>query len=124
MVDQVRRATAKADGSDFEIGAAVDRPGTHRAKPPGGTDTIADHSQGLEVKIGKEDGVISLSGFAADRTDFVDLVGGVGGFKTARAVALQSDSNGGTRLSLGASGQIDFVSVPVGTLKAGSFQIG
>jgi hypothetical protein len=57
MADQVRRATAKADGSDFEIGAAVDRPGTHRAKPPGGTDTIADHSQGLEVKIGKEDGV-------------------------------------------------------------------
>ena len=38
MVDQVRRATAKADDSDFEIGAAVDRPGTHRAKPPGGAD--------------------------------------------------------------------------------------
>ena len=62
---------------------------------------------------------ISPSGFAADRTGFVDLVGGAG-FKTARAVvtALQSDGNGGTRLSLGASGQIDFVGVPVGTLKA------
>ena len=120
MVDQVRRATAKADDSDFEIGAAVDRPGTHRAKPPGGTDTIADHSLGLEVKIGKEDGVISPSGFAADRTGSVDLVGGAGGFKTARAVvtALQSDGNGRTLLPLGVSGQIDFVGVPVGTLKA------
>ena len=44
----------------------------------------------------------------------------IGGFKTARAVvaALQSDGNGRTLLSLGASGPIDFVGVPVGPLKA------
>jgi Ca2+-binding RTX toxin-like protein len=93
----------------------------------GGTDTIADHTKGLEVKIGKEGGVIDLSGFAADlTTGFIDLVGGVGGFKTAKAAvaALQSDGNGGTLLSLGASGQIDFVGVPVGALKVANFHIG
>ena len=58
--------------SDFKIGAAVDQEliEPNRLEAP----TIADHSQGLEVKIGKEGGVISPSGFAADRTGFVDLV--------------------------------------------------
>ena len=79
----------------------------------GDTDTITDHSQGLEVKVGKDDGVISQWISRSHR-----FVGGVGGFKTARAVvaAFQSDGTGRTLLLLGASGQIDFVGVPVGTL--------
>ena len=91
-----------------------------------GTDAIADHTQGLEVKVGKEGGVIDLTGFGADKTGFIDLVGGIGGFKTPKAVvaALQSDGHGGTLLSFGAAGHIDFVGVAVGTLKAASFQIG
>ena len=67
----------------------------------GGTDTITDDSKGLEVKIGTQGGNITLSNFLADKTGFVDLVGGVGGYKTAKAVvaALQSDGHGGTMLS-------------------------
>ncbi len=78
------------------------------------------------MKVGAPGGVISLTGFGADKTGFVDLVGGIGGFKTANAVvaALKSDGHGGTLLSFGAAGQIDFVGVAVGALKAASFQIG
>ena len=92
----------------------------------GGTDTITDDSQGLLLKIGIEGGSISLSNFIADRSGRIDLTGGVGGFKNVHAVlaALHSDGNGGTLLSLGASGQIDFMGVAQGTLTASRFQVG
>jgi hypothetical protein len=92
----------------------------------GGTDTITDNSKGLEVKIGSQGGVVTLSNFPADKHGVVDLVGGVGGYHTAKAVvaALQSDGNGGTMLSLGASGHIDFVNTAMASLTASHFAIG
>ena len=91
----------------------------------GGTDTITDDSKGLEVKIGSQGGVITLNNFLADKTGFVDLVG-VGGFKTAKAVvaALQSDGHGGTQLSLGTAGHIDFANTAMASLTAPHFAIG
>ena len=91
----------------------------------GGTDTITDDLKGLEVKIGSQGGVITLNNFLADKTGFVDLVG-VGGFKTAKAVvaALQSDGHGGTQLSLGTAGHIDFANTAMASLTAPHFAIG
>jgi hypothetical protein len=92
----------------------------------GGTDTITDNSKGLEVKIGSQGGGVTLNNFLADKHGVVDLVGGVGGYKTAKAIvaALQSDGNGGTILSLGASGHIDFANTAVASLTASHFAIG
>ena len=91
----------------------------------GGTDTITDNSKGLEVKIGSQGGVVTLNNLLADKTGFVDLVG-VGGYKNAKAVvaALQSDGQGGTVLSLGAAGNIDFVNTAMASLTASRFAIG
>jgi hypothetical protein len=92
----------------------------------GGTDTITDNSKGLEVKIGSQGGVVTLNNFLADKHGVVDLTGGVGGYKTAKAIfaALKSDGNGGTMLSLGTSGHIDFAGAAVGSLTASQFHIG
>jgi hypothetical protein len=92
----------------------------------GGTDTITDNSKGLEVKIGSQGGVVTLNNFLADKHGVVDLVGAVGGYHTAKAVvaALQSDGSGGTMLSLGASGHIDFANTAMASLTASHFAIG
>ena len=92
----------------------------------GGTDIITDNSKGLEVKIGSQGGVITLNNFLADKTGFVDLVGGIGGYKTAKAViaAIQSDGHGGTMLSLGTAGHIDFANTAMASLTASHFAIG
>ena len=91
-----------------------------------GADTITDNSKGLEVKIGSQGGVVTLSNFPADKHGVVDLVGGVGGYHTAKAVvaALQSDGQGGTMLSLGASGHLDFANTAMASLTASHFAIG
>ena len=92
----------------------------------GGTDTITDNSDGLAVKIGPEGGSVTLDNFLADPDGLVRLLGGVGGYKTAKAVvaALQTDGHNGTMLSLGASGQIDFAGMALGSLHASQFRIG
>jgi hypothetical protein len=92
----------------------------------GGTDTITDNSKGLEVKIGSQGGVVTLDNFLADKQGVVDLVGGVGGYHTAKAfvAALQSDGQGGTMLSLGASGHLDFANTAMASLTASHFAIG
>ena len=53
-------------------------------------------------------------------------MGGVGGYKTAKAVvaALQSDGHGGTQLSLGTAGHIDFANTAMASLTAPHFAIG
>ena len=92
----------------------------------GGTDTITDDSNGLTVKIGPEGGNVALDNFLADPNGLVRLLGGVGGYLTGKAVvaALHSDGHGGAALSLGASGQIDFAGVALGSLHASQFHIG
>jgi hypothetical protein len=92
----------------------------------GGTDNITDNSQDFSLKIGPEGDVVNLSNFLSDRHGVIDLTGGVGGYSRVSSVlsALQSDGHGGVLLSLGASGHIDFVGVPLGALTATRFSIG
>jgi hypothetical protein len=92
----------------------------------GGTDTITDNSNGLTVKIGPEGGAVTLNNFLADHNGLVKLVSGVGGYLTGKAAfaALQTDGNGGSMLSLGASGHIDFAGAALGSLTASQFHIG
>jgi hypothetical protein len=92
----------------------------------GGSDTVTDNSQGMLLKVGSEGGSINIANFLADQMGRIDLTGGVGGFRNVHAIltALQGDGHGGTALSLGASGSIDFVGVAPGTLTASRFQIG
>jgi hypothetical protein len=92
----------------------------------GGPDDITDHGSSLKVQISKAGGVVNLHDFLTDKHSVVDLLGGVGGYKTVRSIvtALQSDGNGGTLLSLGSAGHIDFVAAPITKLTATHFQIG
>ncbi len=59
--------------------------------------TVNDFSTGLDLKIGPTAGVDVLAHFASDPSGVVDLIGGLGGFKTTAAVltALKSDGHGG-----------------------------
>jgi hypothetical protein len=67
-----------------------------------------------------------LSSFASDATGVVDLRGGIGGFTTVQQVkgALTSDGHGGTLLSFGTAGSLDFVNMAATHLAANHFAIG
>jgi hypothetical protein len=91
-----------------------------------GNATVNDFSTGLDLKIGPTAGVDVLSHFASDPGGVVDLIGGIGGFKSAAAVlsALKSDGHGGTLLSFGSGSSLDFTGVASSQLHASNFQIG
>jgi hypothetical protein len=64
--------------------------------------------------------------FAADAKGVVDLLYGVGGFATAAQAqaSLVTDGHGGSLLSLGGSGSIDFANVATNLIAASHFKIG
>ena len=90
--------------------------------------TISDASSGLTVYVlnaGKD----VFSGFGADPSAVVDLLGGIGGYASAAAVLAAltpygSGSNGGLQLSLGSGQYIDFAGLAPGALHASNFVIG
>ncbi|HET7883231.1 MAG TPA: hypothetical protein VFL55_20260 [Acetobacteraceae bacterium] len=86
---------------------------------------IDDQSIGLTVSIGPTVQHAVISRFAVDR-DVIDLTGGVGGFTDTTSVlsALQSDGHGGTRLSFGNGGVLDFAGVSPEQLHAANFRFG
>jgi hypothetical protein len=90
-------------------------------------DFLTDRSAGgtyIDVKANV--GTLKIADLAADATGVIDLLNGVGGYKSpAQAfAALTSDGAGGAKLSLGASGAIDFLSEPPSSLSAAHFKIG
>ena len=92
-----------------------------------GTGTsIDDLSQGMTLVLSGSPGALSLSDFASDATGVVDLRGGIGGFTTPQDVvaALTSDGHGGTLLSFGTAGSLDFVNTAATQLTANHFAIG
>jgi hypothetical protein len=91
-----------------------------------GSATVNDFSTGLDLKIGPTAGADVLSRFASDPSSIVDLTGGIGGFKTTASVvsALTGDGHGGTLLSLGNGGSLDFAGVTLSQIHAANFQIG
>ncbi len=91
-----------------------------------GDATINDFSAGLHLTIGPGAGVDVLSHFASDPSGVVDLAGGVGGFVSAAAAvsALTSDGHGGSLLSFGSGGSLDFTGVAASRLHAWNFKVG
>jgi hypothetical protein len=77
--------------------------------------------------VGSSTETLSLTGFGtADTTGVIDLLNGAGAYKSAAAVlgALHTDGHGGTSLSLGSGGSIDFVNTTASQLHAWNFAIG
>jgi hypothetical protein len=67
-----------------------------------------------------------ISGFTADGGGLINLLNGAGGDGSVTQImnALHSDGNGGTLLSLDASGSIDFAGVAPSQLHASNFKVG
>jgi hypothetical protein len=92
----------------------------------GTNSSINDLSQGMTLVLSGSPGNVNLSDFADDHTGVIDLRGGIGGFATPEQVvsALTSDGHGGTLLSFGSAGSLDFVNTPAADLTASHFAIG
>jgi hypothetical protein len=87
---------------------------------------VADLGSANNIAVTGNVGALTITGFGSDARGVVSLGAGVGGFANVAAVvsALTSDGNGGTLLSLGADGSIDFVGVAASSLGASHFAIG
>lgn len=79
---------------------------------------------GTTVMVGPNVGAMTIDGFSS--TSIIDLVGGVGGMTSFAQIAanLASDGAGGSKLTLGANGSIDFVGVAASSLTAANFKFG
>jgi uncharacterized repeat protein (TIGR03803 family) len=91
------------------------------------TASIADNGQTFHLNVGSSTQTDTITGFgSSDVHALLELLHGAGGYGSAAAVvsALHSDSHGGTLLSLGASGSIDFLGTAPSQLHASNFQIG
>jgi hypothetical protein len=87
-------------------------------------DAITDSGSSTTFKINSNVGNLAISGF--DTTGIIDLLNGAGGYTTASQAfaALTSDGAGGSKLSLGTDGSIDFAHVAPSSLHASNFKIG
>ena len=87
-------------------------------------DVISDGGWASTFDVGGAVGATTLKNFGADPNGIIDLLNGVGGYATAQAAfaALTSDGAGGSMLSLGSNGAIDFAGAT--GLSAANFKIG
>jgi hypothetical protein len=92
----------------------------------GVSNMLTDNAQGTTVEIGSNVGSLQIANFGADSGGVIDLLNGVGGYSSAAAAvaALNSDGSGGSLLTLGSFGTIDFVGVAPSALHSGNFKIG
>jgi hypothetical protein len=92
----------------------------------GSSASVTDLSTGIDVKIGPTAGADILSHFGSDPSGVVELLGGIGHFTSTAGVlsALKSDGHGGTLLSFGSQGSLDFAGVAPSQLHASNFEIG
>jgi hypothetical protein len=99
--------------------------GTSDVVYAGLNDAISDGGSSSLFKIASNVGKLSISGFGADPTGVIDLLNGVGGYKTANAAfaALTSDGSGGAKLSLGSDGSIDIAGVAPSSLHVTNFKV-
>ena len=88
--------------------------------------TILDLGQELRLDVGSSDQEDVVTGFAQDRSAVVNLLNGAGGFVSTGEVldSLRDDQSGGTTLSLGQLGSIDFVGIGRDQFQASNFKIG
>ena len=122
------QAQVWGNGDTFALnaGASVDLlQGQSDAIVTGLNNHVVDNGTGTLVKIAQAAGTLTVGGFANDATGVIALLNGVGGYKTVAAVvaALHCDGNGGSLLSLGASGTLDILGVAPGALSAARFRL-
>lgn len=92
-----------------------------------GDSIVIDASTGTHINIGSAAGTDFLGDFAQDlATGVIDLIGGIGGFKTIAAAlaALTPDGAGGSLLSFGPGSSLDIENVVPSALTAANFKIG
>ena len=117
-------------GSGFTVyggsGAGFTIVGTGDVVYAGLNDAITDSGSSTKFKINSNVGNLVISGFGTDPTGIIDLLNGAGGYTKASQAfaALTSDGHGGSKLSLGTDGSIDFVNVAPSSLHASNFKIG
>ena len=90
----------------------------------GQNDVISDGGSGTTFQASGNVGATTIKNFSADPGGIVELLNGVGGYATAQDAYshLTSDGDGGSMLSLGANGSIDFAGDT--SLSAANFKIG
>ncbi|MGD0634250.1 MAG: hypothetical protein ABSA13_08235 [Beijerinckiaceae bacterium] len=89
--------------------------------------SIMDLGNALRINIGSGTQTDTISGLGStDTSGVVDLKNGVGGYTSVTAIvdALHSDGHGGTILTLGTTGSIDFVGIAPSQLHASNFAVG
>jgi hypothetical protein len=89
-------------------------------------DAITDSGSSTMIKIQSNVGGLKVFDFAMDPTGTIDLLNGVGGYTSSAQVlsALTTDGSGGSLLSLGSDGSVDFLHVAPPSLHVGNFKIG
>jgi hypothetical protein len=100
--------------------------GTSDVVYAGLNDTLTDGGSSTLFNIKGNVGALSIASFGADPTGVIDLLGGEGGYTSAGKAfaALTSDGSGGSLLSLGSDGSIDFLGAPKSSLHVTNFNIG
>jgi hypothetical protein len=90
----------------------------------GQNDVITDGGSGTTFQASGNVGATTIKNFGADPGGVVELLNGVGGYATSQDAfdAVTSDGVGGSMLSLGANGAIDFAGDT--SLSAANFKIG
>jgi hypothetical protein len=90
----------------------------------GQNDVITDGGSGTTFQASGNVGATIIKNFSADPGGMVELLNGVGGYATSQDAfnAVTSDGAGGSMLSLGANGAIDFAGDT--SLSAANFKIG
>ncbi len=88
---------------------------------------ITDLGSALRILIGSNTQTDTITGFGStDKLGVIELLNGVGGYASAAAIvsALHSDGHGGSLLTLGTTGSIDFLGVAPSQLTAANFKVG
>jgi Ca2+-binding RTX toxin-like protein len=87
--------------------------------------TIIDTGSNVRIAVDTSSGTDVINGFAQDRNGYIELRNGAGGYTSVDSIlaALKSDGNGGTLLTLGATGSIDIAGVTPDQLSANNFRI-
>jgi autotransporter passenger strand-loop-strand repeat protein len=87
---------------------------------------ISDLGSALTLDVGSSRQIDTISGLGTDSSWLLDFTNGAGGFGSVTSVmdALHSDGHGGTLLSLGSGGSIDFVKVAESQIHAANFKVG
>ncbi|MBV8442981.1 MAG: heparin lyase I family protein, partial [Hyphomicrobiales bacterium] len=100
--------------------------GTGNGVNAGIDDVLHDSGTGAKVSIGSNVGALEIYNFGADPSGVINLLNGVGGYTSPSQAfsALTSDGSGGSLLSLGTNGSIDFLSLAPSALQLTNFKIG